>query len=140
MPSDSNYLALGKWTGRPIGKIVHHHQRPNETAHRLRTWRDVQPFVEGATLIGLEVAEADPTQPRRIDNGRHGIEGRRKHFLQPRMHQERLFVFDEKLIELNAELGVKRGDPIALRPISVTVLCISSLHQTLEASRIADFI
>src|SRR5580765_4554783 len=94
----------------PIGEVVDHDDGADETADRLRPGRDTQPFIQRAALVGFEVAEANPTELAVIEDGRHAFEGRWKHFLHARMHDKRLFVGDEKLIELNAELRMKGGN------------------------------
>ena len=60
--SGLEYFVIGQRPRRAIGEVVDHHDGADETANGLSSRRHFQPFVQGAALVGLEVAEADPAQ------------------------------------------------------------------------------
>jgi len=108
-------LAVRQRARRPFGEIVDHHLGADDAAHRLGLRRRLEPLIEGTAFVGLEMAEADPAKRRRLDHGCHRFERRRKHLPHAGVHQKRLIVLDEKLVELNTELSMKRGQPINSR-------------------------
>jgi hypothetical protein len=61
------------------------------------------------------MAPADPPQRCRVDQLSDGLLNRRKHPPHSRVKQQRLVVFDEEMIELHVELGMKNGDAIQIR-------------------------
>jgi hypothetical protein len=58
------------------------------------------------------VAEPYPAQTRRINDRSNGLKGDRKQPLETGVHDERLVIFHEELIELNAIVRVKRREAI----------------------------
>src|SRR5262249_3126627 len=112
MTANFERLIIAESARRSVGEIIHHHHRANETANGLRVRRDPKPFVQGPTFVRLEVAEPDPAQLRWSDDGRDSFKRGGEHFLEPRMHQERLVIFYEKLVELYAIRGMKHGDSV----------------------------
>src|SRR5687768_6676257 len=76
-----------RWTHR---EIVDAYQCANEAAYWLRIRSDLQPLVQRATLIRLEMTEADPAYFRRIDDRLHRRAHRRKQHSHAGMKQQRL--------------------------------------------------
>src|SRR5215471_8511654 len=58
------------------------------------------------------MAVAKPAQFRRVDDLRDCVARDSEHFPEAGMHQKRLFVFDEKLIEFNVKVGNESRDTI----------------------------
>src|SRR5262245_37387632 len=92
---------------------------------------DIQPFVQSATLVRFKVTEPDPTKFRRINDGSYAFERERKHVFEAGMHQKRFVIFDQKLVELNSVVRVKRGDSIKIRSdfSHIAFHCISPLRK-----------
>src|SRR5262249_19569809 len=115
MAANFECLIIVERARRPVGEVIHRHHRANETANSLRLRRDPEPFVQGPTFVRLEVAESDPAQLRWSDDGRDSFKRGGEHLLEPRVHQERLVIFYEKLVELYAIRGMKRGYAVNVR-------------------------
>src|SRR5262245_16127082 len=115
MAANFERLAIAERARRAVGEVIHTHNRANETANSLRVRRGPEPFVQSPAFIRLEVAESDPAQPCRIDDGRNPFQCDGEHLLEPRVHQEWLVIFYEELVELNAIRGMKRGYSINVR-------------------------
>src|SRR2546421_2448955 len=60
------HFSIAERARRAVGEIVDHHHCADKAANSLRVWRDFQPLVQRAALVGLEMAEADPAHLRRI--------------------------------------------------------------------------
>src|SRR5262245_3414731 len=112
MAANFERLIIAERARRPVGEVIHRHRRANETANSLRLRRNPEPFVQGPTFVRLEVAESDPAQLRWSDDGRDSFKRGGEHLLEPCMHQERLVIFYEELVELDAIRGMKRGDSV----------------------------
>src|SRR5262245_13787748 len=115
MTTNFERLAVAERARRAVGEVIHTHHRANETANSLRVRRGHEPFVQGPAFIRTEMAEPDPAQPCRIDDGRNTFKCGGEHLLESRMHQEWLVIFYEELVELNAIRGMKRGYSINVR-------------------------
>src|SRR5262245_7274523 len=115
MPAQRDDLAVGEPPRGAVGEIVDRHVATDEATQRLRFRCDAQPLIQGAALVGLEVAESDPAQTRGIDDRTHTRECRLEHLLESRMHQERLVVPDQELVELNPVVGMEGRNPIRVR-------------------------
>jgi hypothetical protein len=66
---------------------------------RLRLWRGGEPFVQGAALIGLEMAKADPAQSFGRHDAAEGVASEAEHLAQTGVKQKRFVAQDQKLIE-----------------------------------------
>src|SRR5215471_5082364 len=115
MTANFERLVIAERTRRAVGEVIHTHHRANDTANSLRVRRGPEPFVQGPAFIRLEMAEPDPAQPCRIDDGRNPLKRVGEHLLESRMHQEWLVIFYEELVELNAIRGMKCGYSINVR-------------------------
>ena len=91
---------------RPSREIHQVDDSGDEPADRLRVRGQREPIVERAPLVGLEVTAVDPTQLAGLDEPQHGFLEVRKHAAQAGVHQQRLVVADEKVVELHADLRV----------------------------------
>ncbi|MCG3145399.1 MAG: hypothetical protein HONDAALG_03004 [Gammaproteobacteria bacterium] len=109
------HFVIGKRARRTVGEIAQVHRRAHEAASRLRVRRNPEPFVQSPALVRLEVAESDPAQRRWSDDGRDGFKRDGETLLEPRVHQKRLVVFYENLVELDAVIRMKRGDSVNIR-------------------------
>src|SRR5215468_6663179 len=112
MTANFERLIIAERARRTVGEVIHRHHRANETTKGLRARRDPKPFVQGPTFVRLEVAEPDPAQLRWSDDGRDSFKRGGEHFLESRMHQEWLVIFNQKLVELDAIGGMKSGDSV----------------------------
>jgi hypothetical protein len=95
--------------------IVDAHHFPDETAHGRRLGRKRLPFGQRTAFVGLEVAEADPSDCGGIDQCSHGFTHDRKQRLHAGVIEHRLFVAHEELIELQIYLGSERRDTKHIR-------------------------
>src|SRR5205085_46109 len=66
-------LLVGERPRRARREVVHARERADEAAERRRRRRERQPFVQRPALVGLEVAEPDPTDRRRVDERRDRV-------------------------------------------------------------------
>jgi hypothetical protein len=94
------HLAVGERTRGPSGELVDAHHRADEAADRGRVQRDRQPLVQRTAFVGLEVAEPDPAQAGRIDQGGNGLAHGGEDGAHAGMEEQRLVVAHEELIEL----------------------------------------
>jgi hypothetical protein len=97
-------LAIPQPPRRTDRKVVHADQRSEHAANRLGLRRNFEPVIQSTTFIRLEMTEPNVTDLRRIDDSRHSFLDGREHSFQPRVEEQRLVVFDEKVIELELEL------------------------------------
>src|SRR3569832_560175 len=100
---------------RPVGIIVGGDHRSYKAANCLRIRRDIHQFIQGAALVGLEMAKPNPAQLGGFDQGSYRLAKDEKHILHARMHDEWLVVFDQELIKLNTEVRMKSRNPINVR-------------------------
>src|SRR5262245_14214274 len=89
---------------RTLGEIVDANECADHAAYRLRVRSNLNPFIQRATLVRLEMTKTDPADLRRIYYRGHCLAYRGKQRLHSRVEQKRLFVFYEKLIELKIDL------------------------------------
>src|SRR3569832_1083035 len=115
MTSNREDFVISERSRRPVGKIVDGDHRPDKAANCLRIRRDIQQFIQGAALVGLEMAKPIPAQLGGFDQGSYRLACDGKHLLHARMHDEWLVVFDQELIKLNTEVWMKRRNPINVR-------------------------
>ena len=80
-----------------------------------RALGDGEPLVQRAALVGLEVAEPDPAERRRLDDGCDRLPRHPEHASHERVHEERLVVLHEILVELEAIVRMERGDAVDVR-------------------------
>jgi hypothetical protein len=78
----------------------------------------------------------DPAQSGRIDQLAHAAEGRVEHPAHPGVHQERLLVAHQELVELYAEVGMERADPEDVRRDLVDARAHQSRNTTGRRSRL----
>jgi hypothetical protein len=71
----------------------------------------LQPVVERAAFVGLEVAPGDVPQLRGIDERGDGVSQGREHRLEPRVKEQRFLVAHEEVIELHVEFRDVNGEP-----------------------------
>jgi hypothetical protein len=74
--------------------------------------RDREPLVQRPALVGLVVAEADPAQALGRQDRRDGGARRLERLAEAGVHQERLVVCHQELVELHPVVGRERGDAI----------------------------
>src|SRR5687767_6367335 len=86
--------------GRTNSEVVDAYQCAHRAAHRLCSGSDLKPFVKRATLVRLEMTEADPAYPGRIYDGCNRLAYGWEQRSHSGMKQQRFFIFDQKLIEL----------------------------------------
>src|SRR5688572_3752273 len=98
-------------TRRTDREILHVDHRANLATRRLSAWRCREPFVERAAFVHLEVAPANPPERSRIDDPCNGVAYIRKHSPHARVKEQRLIVLDEKMVELQVELGNVNRNP-----------------------------
>src|ERR1041385_4879873 len=101
-----------RWT---VGIIIQHDHVADHAARGLSLRRHAQPFVQRATFIRLEMTETDPAQLCRVDNPCYGVTSYVEHFSEAGVHQKRLFVLNQKLIEFNLVGGDESRDAINVR-------------------------
>jgi hypothetical protein len=97
---------------RAVGEVRQVHERPDHPRDRLRVRRHLQPVVERAALIDLEVTEADPAELGRIDDPLHRLEHLGEHPPHARVVEERLIIHDEEVIELQVDLAEEDADAV----------------------------
>lgn len=93
-------LILLGCTRRPDGKIGNAGPGADDAAKRLRPRRQLQPLVQRAALICLEVTVADPAYARRINDPGDGLPNLREQATVTRLKEQRLVVLEQKLAEL----------------------------------------
>jgi hypothetical protein len=76
--------------------------RPDQTAERLGPRSELEPVVERAALVRFEMAEADPAQPRGIDELRHPVAKVGEHPPVAGVEQDRLRIAHEEVVELES--------------------------------------
>src|SRR5213596_3291718 len=84
--------------------------RAEERAFGLLEEESRVPAVQRAALVGLEVAEADPTDTRGVDDLGHRVAHHGEHLARPGVEEERLVVTDQELVELEVGLGDEGRD------------------------------
>src|SRR5215470_4121379 len=98
-------FSVRQYPRRSIREIVERYQAAGLTVRGRRLRCDREPFIHRAALVGLEMAECDPTQAF----GRHdaaqcaAIDS--KHFSQTGVEHQRLVAENEELIEGKAGGG-----------------------------------
>src|ERR1051325_1042259 len=85
---------------RALGKIIDAHHSSDQTTDRLRFQSYLEPVIECATLVRLEMAEPDPPYQRGLDHPCYFLTHQREHASHARVKQQRLVIPHEKLIEL----------------------------------------
>ena len=97
--AELDHLAIGKSARRPTGEIVERHHAADLAVGGLGLRRDGQPVIQGAALIGLEMAEGDPAQPLRRDNAGDGAAIKGEHAAQAGMEDQRVIAQHQELVE-----------------------------------------
>ena len=109
------HLVVQQRPRRAVREVIDAHRFTDEAAQRLGVRRSRQPLVERTALVGLEVAEADPAQARRIDQRSDRLTHHRKETPHPRVKQQRLVVASQELAELQIRFGNERRNTKQLR-------------------------
>jgi hypothetical protein len=78
VPARRQHVPVGQGFGQAGREIVDVDDGPDDAAHRLRVRRGLEPEVQGTALVGLEMAEADPADPRGIEDPGDGLPDRRE--------------------------------------------------------------
>src|SRR5215813_109122 len=83
-------FAVRQYARGTIREIVEGYHAAGSTVRGRRLWRDREPFVHRAALVGLEMPERDPTQAIGRHNAAQCIAIDRKHFSEAAMEHQRL--------------------------------------------------
>src|SRR5438874_816833 len=110
VPPGRDDLAVRERARRPVGDVVHADDGAHDAARGLRPGGAREPVVQRAALVGLEVAEADPTDTRGVDDLGHRVAHHGEHLAEPGVEEERLVVTDQELVELEVGLGDEGRD------------------------------
>src|SRR5262245_48532745 len=115
MSADFKCFIIVKSARRTVGKIIYTHLRAHETANSLRVWRYSEKFVQSPAFVRFVMTEPYPAKFRWIDERRDRFERGGERFLESSMHQEWFVIFDQKLVELDSIIRVKRGNTVNIR-------------------------
>ena len=115
VPAGGKHIVAGEDAGRANGEVIHADHGSYESADGLGRWGDLEPLVEAAALVGLEVAEADVAELGWVDQARDLFTQQREHTPQSGVKEERFVVADQKVAELEIDLRHKDRDPVDLR-------------------------
>src|SRR5512135_302311 len=99
------YVLFQNPTRRPGREIGNVDECRHDGAKRLCKRGHLEPLVQGAALVRLEMTESDPPDRRGVNDPRHAVMYEREHALHPGMEEQRLLVLDEEMVELKFELG-----------------------------------
>jgi hypothetical protein len=98
-------LAVGEPLGRPDREVGDVDHRRDHLADRLGVRGGLQPEVHRPAFVGLEMAEADPPDARRVDHARDRFAERREAGPESCREQQRLLVADQEVVELQTDVG-----------------------------------
>lgn len=105
-----DHFASSEASGGAVREVVDTDEFPDEGADGFRVRSDLQPFVERAAFVGLEVAPGDVAEGRRIDEARHGVAQSGEHGPQPRVEKQGRLVANEEVVELHVEFRDVEGE------------------------------
>ena len=104
MPASAGPIRSWETTGRPDGVVIDADDFADEHAERLGLRRRFEPVVEATDLVRFKMAPGHVAKLAWIHQRRHRVPQEGIHSLQAGVQQLRLFITNQKVLELQIKL------------------------------------